>query len=287
MISPISGHIPSQEVFQTDELPSDIIHPQTSPTEYTENINAKAHEIENIRKALHLSQDKLLWEVLDKGRQASHIKVRQNHFLQQLTTGRFCQTAFMRYLVNLFHLHQALEEAQKTLMDIEYLRPFIHKELFRSVSIQRDLKIWEFVSAPEFVPWHPCKITLDYAEYIKETALKDPERIIAIMYTLYGTIMSGGQTNKKIVHQSLENIRTYIDDIPGGSGVTLYEIGTLDNVEIAKFKIKWHESLCRVQAMRPALTSIEEFHLKLTQEVTKTFETILEIIKIDVEQGHC
>jgi heme oxygenase len=291
MIPSILDPFSTQPEYMSNDSVTEVnIHPQITPSEYSENIYGKAQEIQNIRKALHLSQEKVLWEVLDKGRQGSHIKVRKNHFLQQLTTGGFCHTAFMKYLVNLLHLHMALEDAQKIINNIEHLKPFVHDDLFRSQSIKRDLQIWEFVASQEFVPWQPSKITLEYANYIRETAINDPEKIIAIMYTLYGTIMSGGQTNKKIVHQALANIRTYMDEVPEGSGVALYEIGKdriFNDEEIAKFKINWHESLCRVQSTLPFGTSVEDFHVKLTNEVTKTFETFLEIIKDDVENGHC
>jgi hypothetical protein len=259
--------------------------------EYTENISAKAQEIENLRKALHNSTDKLLWEVLDKHRGLSHSKVRQNPFLQKLTLGGFCQTAFMRYLVNLLHIHTALEKAQELIINIEHLKPFIYPELFRSESIKRDLPIWESVSAAESIPWPVSKITHEFAEHITRTAKEDPERIIAIMYAFYGTIMSGGQTNKKVVQTSLDCFREWMDDIPAGSGVGLYEIvkdkKVLSDEEIAKFKMEWHQSLCLVQAALPAETSLDNFHTKLKEELTNTFDTFLKIIETNVQEGHC
>ncbi len=273
----------------SDSHHSHVNQPATIPG-YTDNLSGKLLEIEQIRRVLQPTEDKLLWEVLDAGRLKSHIKVRQNPFLQKLTTGGFCHTAFMKYLVNLLQVHAALEEAQQKLLEVEHLKHFVHVELFRSEAIKRDLQIWEFVAAKESVPWSPSKITLEYVDYIKKTALEDPEKIIGIMYTMYGTIMSGGQTNKKIVNVALEGIRTYMDDIPMGSGVTLYEIvkeKAYSAEEIEAFKMKWHESLCRIQVTRPTGTSIKDFHAKLIDEVTKTFETILEIIVKDVEQDHC
>ena len=120
---------------------------EVSPSYNTENTSGKRHEIENIRKALHLSQEKTLWEVLDAGRHGPHVVARQNAFLQGLASGGVCQSQFMKYLVNLLPIHTALEEAQKELSEIDYIKGFIFPELYRSEALKQDLIIWEHVAA--------------------------------------------------------------------------------------------------------------------------------------------
>jgi heme oxygenase (biliverdin-producing, ferredoxin) len=255
---------------------------------YSVNPSSKALEIAAIRDALLLPNAKLLWEVLDKGRVDSHLMVRQNPFLQKLTKGGFCETEFMKYLVNLRPVHKALEEAQKKLLTIEYLSGFVMPELFRSEAIEQDLKIWEIVAAQEFVPWKPSDISLGFAKHISETAMSDPEKIIAIMYTLYGTIMSGGQKNKSVVEGVLKEIRELTGKALEGSGVSLYEIKNVKTPkELEAFKRLWHEKLCQVEVKLPAGRNIEVFHTTLLEEVNLTFKTVLEIIEQGVEKGPC
>lgn len=237
---------------------------------YNEPVPNKQEELAFIRERLSLSQKTpVLWESLDKARLLSHAKARQNGFLQKLVTGGFCNTEFYKYLVNLLVVHEALEEAQTMLSDS--LKVFVHSQLFRSEGIKKDLIIWKTLASKEYPP---CEAALQFAKYIRETAIHDPEKIIAIMYTLYGTILSGGQTNKKVVETQLKQVKEYMDNIPEGSGVALYEL----HEDIGLFKLKWHVTLCRVPI---------ENHEKLQNEVIKTFETVIHIIETAVEQGHC
>lgn len=248
------------------------------PTGYV--VTSKTLEVNCIRTVLQLPDEReLLWKVLDEGRRESHKKVIANPFLHQLTTGGFCQTQFMKYLTNLLPIHQALEEVQNRLLEIDSLKVFVLPKLFRSAAIQQDLKIWEAVADRAGTP---SAKALQYAQSIRETSKLDPERIVAIMYTFYGTILSGGQINKRIVEAALKSFRDYLDGIPEGSGVALYEIKTSD---LSKFKHKWHVKLCQVETLLPPDRDIAQFHAKLTAEVTHAFESILTIIEQDVE--HC
>jgi hypothetical protein len=270
------------------------VEPLTTPEadgNYSQPPSFKMREIENIRLSMPMPHEKTLWEVLDEGRQGIHRVVIKNPFLKGLALGGFCQTAFMKYLVNLLPIHQALEEAQQELLKIDSLKDFVMPELFRSKAIEKDLIIWKFVSPREFTPWNPDEISLTYAAYIKEVSRNDPEKIIAIMYTLYGTVMSGGQTNKRIVKEKLELIKSYTDDVPEGSGVELYNIckngNVLNSSELADFKREWHLHLCQILPLIPPEKKTEDFQLKLTAEVVNTFKTVLRIIEKNVSSNHC
>lgn len=222
-----------------------------------------------------------LWSELNSGRRVSHKKVISNPFLQKLVTGGFCQTEFAKYLANLLPIHTALEDAQQTLQKIDSLKVFVLPKLFRSEAIQQDLKIWGSLAAETVTA---SENTQKYAEYIRTTANIDPERILAIMYTFYGTILSGGQMNKKVVESSINTFRGFMNDIPEGSGAALYEVKTKN---LAKFKNKWHEKLCQVETLLSPERNIEEFRQKLSHEVTFAFESFLHIIESDVENHHC
>lgn len=268
------------------------LDPSPEYSYHTHHSTGKLEEADRIRQALHLSSGvTLLWEALDRGRAGMHAKAIQNAFLQGLThdDGQFCQTAFMKYLVNLLTIHQALESAQEELAKIERLQGFVMCELFRSESIKNDLTIWQAVSDPK--TWNSCQEARDYAAYIRATAQTDPERIVAIMYTLYGTVMSGGQRNKGVVQKKLGFLRECMDGIPQGSGVAFYEIcrngAVLDGQGIASFKQEWHQRLCAIQAQEHNASSAEAFHCKLIAECSAVFEKILEIINKDVLGGHC
>jgi len=267
--------------------------PLPTPDEgnYAQPPSFKMREIETIRQSMPISHEKTLWEVLDEGRQDIHRVVIQNPFLKGLASGGFCQTAFMKYLVNLLPIHLALETAQTELLKIDYFKHFVTPELFRSEAIKKDLTIWEFVSPKEFTPWNPDETSLTFAAYIKEASRSEPEKVIAIMYTLYGTVMSGGQTNKRIVKEKLELIKSYTDDIPEGSGVELYHIykngNVLNSAELAEFKREWHLRLCQIIPLMPPEKRNEGFQPKLTAEVVNTFKTVLQIIEKNVDPNHC
>lgn len=248
---------------------------------------SKAEELAAIRTKLGLpSERKTLWEVLDEARQQVHPKARQNKFLQQLAGGGFCNTAYMKYLANLLPIHRALEAAQEALKKSPYLKVYVLEELFRSAAIQRDLVVWEFIAddllGKKVSPWTPHPSAQEYAEHIRQTAERDPECIVAIMYTLYGTVMSGGQMNKIQISKALEFVKSYTEDVPEGSGVAFFEL----EHTVAEFKKKWRRKLCKIDKDLPE-DHIDSFRSKLISEVHLAFQKILEMIEKDVESGHC
>ncbi len=222
-----------------------------------------------------------LWEDLNKARQKIHMKARKNSFLASLPEAGFCQTAYLKYMVNIKPLHQALEkEQQETILKIPHLKNFVDKRLFRTEAIEEDEKIWIFLGEKKIVP-HPKAI--EFANYIHQMGKDDPERIIAIMYCIYGSLMSGGQQNKIGVAKKLEVVKEYTDNVPEGSGVALFTIAE----KIDVIKEEWHKKICEIETNLPKDRDIGVFRKKLTDEVPRIFEKFLEIIEVGVEADDC
>lgn len=291
MMPVASGHSHSgRRVHFEDEHQLTPPHHHHEDT-YVGNNTGKTAEVAQLHTTLRIAMEqKLLWEVLDEARRVPHALARKNMFLHGLATNGVCQTQFMKYLANLLPIHTALEEAQQSFQQ-EYLKVFVHPELFRSAAIKKDLEIWEFVADKKFVPWQPGEKTLLLAQHIHDTAKSDPEKTIGIMYALYGTVMSGGQTNKRVVEKSLEGLRAGYDEFPEGSGVSLYEVysdgAKLDDEGIARLKKGWHESLCKVETLMSEGQDTELFHGKLSHEVAHTLSMIIKIIEENVQESHC
>lgn len=296
--SPVTGYIDTHTHLHGHAHPPHemrSIEADNAPDPYhTAVVSQKALEIESIRQALMHGQDKPLWQVLDEARLSVHRKALNNPFLMDLFTGKFCQTAFMKYLVNLLPIHEALEEVQMLMFKHAHLKAFVMPVLFRSEGIKKDLTIWGDVKVcdSKFIPWMPCEIALKYADSIRELGKSDPESVVGIMYAFYGTIMSGGQTNKVKVEAKLALIRSYTDDVPVGSGVAFYELRApelLDLAGVATFKQAWHVNLSKVQDLLQGegRTGLEQFQSKIKAEVVRAIETLLRIVETNVEANHC
>lgn len=243
----------------------------------------KDAEDAEIRRTLRLPGDgKVIRRVLDEARTKVHHKLVANPFFLSLATGGFCQTSFTKYLKILHPIHIALEDAQMRVSQVAYLAGCVTEDLFRSEAIQQDLVIWEKIADDKIIEvWELPSAAVEFADYIRKTADEDPERIIAIMYCLYGTIMSGGQTNRKVVAAALESARECYEDIPEGSGVKLFEL----QGDVAAYKKEWHINLCAIEQGYPK--AIRDLHEKLTTEVVSTLEKILSIVEDAFGHIHC
>lgn len=268
--------------------------PPSEGTKYSEDAKKRVEEAETLRKALQLGEKKSLWEVLDQGRSKFHPRGRMNEFLVSISAitpeaaaKTFCETKYYRYLINLLPIHDALEKVQRECMTAPHLKEFVIPELFRSPGILRDIEVWnEFRDTKLDFP-----VSLVLRDHILEVGRKDPELIVAVMYTLYGTIMSGGQTNRTKVENKVQFLRELYDKGGNGSGVGLFELlkdqRMLLNEEFATFHSEWRRKLSEVELKLPSGTNVDEFHRKLIEEMGVVFSLLLQTIETAVEGKKC
>ncbi len=264
---------------------------QSAGTYYSQDAAAKAKEIESIRKGAGLNpEDRSLYELFDEWRMKFHPKARMNQFLQSISASTpelakrtICPTEYYRYLLNLDLIHESLEIVQKTLLASRHpLSVFVKTELFRSAKIKDDIGVWVHLR-DEKKP-----ITVDYKlpTYILKAGRSDPELTIIMMYVIYGTVMSGGQTNKNKVALDVKRGKDCFDNIPkDSSGVGLFEIKqgdtVLDDAGIAQFKLDWHTRLSEAGKLIPIAS-----HQKLKDEMGKIFAMMLEMLEVHVQGCH-
>lgn len=222
---------------------------KAADTYYSQSPSHRAQEVEAIRMAMMNREEEVLWQVLDRARLALHGRVVKNQFLFGVFNGGFCQTAFMRYLINLQVIHTALEDAQKIILDgagrgmpaYMYLAGVVTPQLFRSRGIAEDLKPWIYIASKaveegkEFVVPKPYEGVVAYADYLKGLVDTNPELLVGHLYAWLGTFMSGGVTSKKNVSQKFEIFKE--DGMPPGSGVELFSIKNGNGTEMSDEEI--------------------------------------------------
>ncbi len=294
-ISPFSGS-PDFSVVKPDSHSQSENKVIDLTPEYSQSPTLRMQELDILRKNLFHQQETTLWEVLDKARLGKHTEVVTNKFLLGIFKGNFCESAFMKYLVNLQIIHSALETCQQVILRSghEHLKGVVVTQLFRSEGIKKDLKQWEFVAAEKFVPWSPYEGVVKYAENLVELAKTEPEIVVAHLYVWLGTFMSGGLTSRENVRKKIELIRSYEEGVPIGSGAEMFSLKNGDGTEmtteeVADFKKKWHLCLSQVQDKLPQdkRGDLTKFQERIGDEVNKAFSILLEMVRKNVEPEHC
>ncbi len=151
-----------------------------------------------------------LYALLHEGIREEHTLARKNEFLNSLIEGKmtFCSKAYVVYLCNLFVLHKAIEKAQAGIIEQYGTDFFVFPALFRSERLLSDIKMWSifnslstrFADKDAFSDRFKEEIESIAESSAKEFAKKIEGMSISVagvLFSLYGTIMAGGQRVKK------------------------------------------------------------------------------------------
>lgn len=172
-----------------------------------------------------------LSRMLREGTAKSHRLAEGSAFVQNFLTGGLTVDAYARFLVQLFHVYQALEAAQDHHRTHPVLSHVLSQELYRKAALERDL---EFFYPDE--DWRQATIlpaTTAYVKRLIRLAHDWPEGLVAHHYTRYMGDLSGGQILKKAAAKMVG---------PGdGRGLEFYEFPAIP--EPGKFKKAYRERL--------------------------------------------
>jgi len=147
--------------------------------------------------------------------QSKHEEIEQMPFTQYMLSGKISNEDYAKFLYQMVHLYQAMEEVASNLNVLDDM-----PDLPRYYHIKHDYE--ELVGENIKHPLLPA--TKEYCDYLRE--IKDPNRILGHMYVRYMNDMTDGQKIKKLVPSS-------------GS---FYDFKNLKDL-LAKFKSKLSDNL--------------------------------------------
>lgn len=136
-----------------------------------------------------------LSSMLREGTAESHRLAEGSAFVQTFLAGGLTVDSYARFLVQLFHVYQALEAAQDHHRTHPVLSHVRSQELFRVAALERDL---EFFYPDE--DWRQAPLLPATTAYVKRLIRLThdwPEGLVAHLYTRYMGDLSGGQILKK------------------------------------------------------------------------------------------
>ncbi|CAE7281350.1 Hmox2 [Symbiodinium sp. KB8] len=141
-------------------------------------------------------QDEGLACKLKEGTKEAHQAAETVHFVKEFVRGRVSRQIYAQFVVNLYHIYGALEEA----LEANAEHPLIEslhfpEELERTAALKQDAAF--FLGENWQNETLPSKTTREYVNRIKQVQKESPELLIPHAYTRYLGDLSGGQVLKK------------------------------------------------------------------------------------------
>jgi len=167
-----------------------------------------------------------LAQKLKEGTQEAHKTAETVHFVREFIKGRVNQQVYAQFIVNLFHVYSALEEALEENSEhplVESLH--FPEELERTATLKQDA---EYFLGPD---WEkatmPSKVTNEYVSRLQHIAKESPELLVPHAYTRYLGDLSGGQVLRRAAVRGMQ----LPDD---GSGVRFYIFKRIRDAKVFK-----------------------------------------------------
>ncbi|KAG0060410.1 Heme oxygenase 2 [Linnemannia elongata] len=199
---------------------------------------------------------------LKEGTKTVHAEAERSKFVKYFFRGEITPATYGRFLVSLYHIYNALEEALEKNKDNENVQlVYFPTELNRKAALEEDL---EFFNGPE---WREMLLTLSpaqkaYTDAIRRCSESQPELLIAHTYVRYLGDLSGGQILAK-------KLQKY-NDLPEGKGVAFYHFDRIENKN--EFKEMFRIRLNQVEVD-------EETHKAIVEESCQAFIRNIDIFQ--------
>ncbi|KAF9341568.1 Heme oxygenase 2 [Linnemannia elongata] len=199
---------------------------------------------------------------LKEGTKTVHAEAERSKFVKNFFRGEITPATYGRFLVSLYHIYNALEEALEKNKDNENVQlVYFPTELNRKTALEEDL---EFFNGPE---WREMLLTLSpaqkaYTDAIRRCSESQPELLIAHTYVRYLGDLSGGQILAK-------KLQKY-NDLPEGKGVAFYHFDRIENKN--EFKEMFRIRLNQVEVD-------EETHKAIVEESCQAFIRNIDIFQ--------
>ncbi|MGL4760342.1 MAG: heme oxygenase (biliverdin-producing) [Sarcina sp.] len=126
-----------------------------------------------------------------------HTAAEKTGFNARLVEGRATRESYAEYLFNLKVAYEAIERNLDKYSNVESLKPFVTKDLYRATQIEKDLEVLAKGKTFEVLPSAKA-----YAARIDELGEKEPMLLVAHAYTRFLADLFGGRTIFQIVKDS-------------------------------------------------------------------------------------
>lgn len=128
-----------------------------------------------------------------------HTAAETTGFNARLVAGNATKESYAEYLFNLKAAYTAIENNLEKYSNVEGLKPFVTKDLYRTAQIEKDLNILlgDNISKMSLLP-----SAVAYASRIDEIAKENPMLLVAHAYTRFLADLFGGRTIFTIVKES-------------------------------------------------------------------------------------
>lgn len=163
---------------------------------------------------------------LKQGTKEAHKAAETVHFVHEFIKGRVPREIYAQFVVNLYHVYLALEEALDACADHPLVEPlYFPEELRRAPALKKDA---EYFNGPDWEEkMSPSQVTMEYVERMRQVARESPELIVPHAYTRYLGDLSGGQVLRRAAVRGLK----LPDD---GSGVCFYTFRRIRDAKVFK-----------------------------------------------------
>lgn len=146
-----------------------------------------------------------------------HRTAERSGLVRELLNRRLRAAPYHRFLRNLLPVYEALEEGLASAGTVPALAALQVPPLGRSAALVADL---DTLAGPGWAQRLPVlEEGRVYAERVRETAVRCPERLLAHAYVRYLGDLNGGQILARLVAEQLE--------LQGGAGVAFYDFGAV------------------------------------------------------------
>jgi len=176
---------------------------------------------------------------LKTGTADAHRAAESVQFVRHFLRGRIPKDIYLRFVVYLYHIYDALERAGRQCKQHELYAPLHYDELERVPSLKRDLQYYfgdEWAAKVEQLKDDEC--VRNYVQRIEHIAAKQPHLLSAHAYTRYLGDLSGGQVLRRVA------VKTYNLDAATGDGVRFYDFEAMPTkADHKKFKQRYREAL--------------------------------------------
>ncbi|KAF8936011.1 heme oxygenase 1-like protein [Dissophora ornata] len=199
---------------------------------------------------------------LKEGTKTVHAEAERSKFIKYFFKGEVTPATYGRFLVSLYQIYCALEEALEKNKDNANIQLiYFPKELSRKAALEQDL---EFFNGPDWrdmlTPVSPAQQT--YIDAIHRCSATKPELLIAHAYVRYLGDLSGGQILAK-------KLQKY-NDLPEGKGVAFYHFDEVEDKD--GFKEMYRKRLNQVEVD-------DETHSEIVQESCNAFVRNIDIFQ--------
>lgn len=139
-------------------------------------------------------------------------------FNGRLVSGKASKDSYAEFIYNYMFVYKAIEDALDQLSNLEEIKPFVTKELYRSELIKKDN---QFLLGDKEASMEILPSTKAYVNRIKEISKTNPILVVAHAYTRFLADLFGGRTIHQIVKDSYK-----IED----KGLNYFDFSNLDNI---------------------------------------------------------